>query len=94
LDSERDKKLAELLISAQQGNQVAYERFLIGTATILRRYLGKKMEIDFVEDVLQETLLSIHRFLHTYLKGVMILSAALFYNVEVGQRRNKNAINQ
>jgi len=52
------------------------------------------MEIDFVEDVLQETLLSIHRFLHTYLKGVMILSAALFYNVEVGQRRNKNAINQ
>jgi RNA polymerase sigma-70 factor (ECF subfamily) len=69
LDSERDKKLAGLLASAQQGDQIAYEGFLIETATILRRYLSKRMEIDFVEDVLQETLLSIHRFLHTYLTG-------------------------
>jgi len=27
------------------------------------------MEIDMVEDVLQDTLLSVHRFLHTYLPG-------------------------
>jgi RNA polymerase sigma-70 factor (ECF subfamily) len=69
LDSERDKKLAGLLILAQQGDQVAYENFLIETAGILRRYLSKRMDIDLVEDVLQDTLLSIHRFLHTYLPG-------------------------
>jgi RNA polymerase sigma-70 factor (ECF subfamily) len=69
LDSERDKKLAGLLGQAQQGDQVAYEEFLIETAVILRGYLGKRMEYQMVEDVLQDTLLSIHRFLHTYLPG-------------------------
>jgi RNA polymerase sigma-70 factor (ECF subfamily) len=69
LDSERDKKLAGLLGLAQRGDQVAYEEFLIETAAILRGYLGKRMEYQMVEDVLQDTLLSIHRFLHTYLPG-------------------------
>ena len=69
LDSDRDKKLAGLLSQAQTGDQVAYEEFLSETASVLRRYLNKRMEIDMVEDVLQDTLLSVHRFLHTYLPG-------------------------
>jgi RNA polymerase sigma-70 factor (ECF subfamily) len=69
LDSERDRKLAGLLVLAQQGDQVAYEEFLIETAGILRRFLSKRMDFDMVEDVLQDTLLSVHRFLHTYLPG-------------------------
>src|SRR4030095_11979961 len=32
-------------------------------------FLGRRMEYQMVEDVLQDTLLSIHRFLHTYLSG-------------------------
>lgn len=69
LDSERDKRLAGLLMKAQQGDQIAYEEFLIETASILRSFISKRMEIDVVEDVLQDTLLSVHRFLHTYLPG-------------------------
>lgn len=69
LDSERDKKLTGLLTLAQQGDQVAYEEFLIETAVILRGFLGRRMEYQMVEDVLQDTLLSIHRFLHTYRSG-------------------------
>jgi RNA polymerase sigma-70 factor (ECF subfamily) len=69
LDSERDTKLAGLLILAQGGDQIAYEEFLIETAEILRRFLSKRMDFDMVEDVLQDTLLSVHRFRHTYLPG-------------------------
>lgn len=69
MDHERDKKLAGLMVLAQGGDHAAYEEFLVETAAILRRYLAKRMEIEMVEDVLQDTLLSIHRFLHTYLPG-------------------------
>ena len=69
LDSERDKALAGFLALAQQGDQAAYERFLIEAAGILRKFLRKRMETEMVEDVLQDTLLSIHRFLHTFLPG-------------------------
>ena len=69
MDSERDNELASLLILAQQGDQVAYEKFLIGAAAVLRKFLSRRMEIAMVEDVLQDTLLSVHRILHTYLPG-------------------------
>jgi RNA polymerase sigma-70 factor, ECF subfamily len=69
LDSEIDKKLAGLLVLAQQGDKVAYEEFLIETSVRLRGYLSRRMEYDMIEDVLQDTLLSIHRFIHTYLPG-------------------------
>jgi RNA polymerase sigma-70 factor, ECF subfamily len=67
LDSETDKKLAGLLVEAQRGDKVAYEQFLIEASVILRGYLRRRMEYEMVEDVVQDTLLSIHRFLHTYL---------------------------
>ena len=67
MDQQRDKKLAALLCKAQQGDQKAYEEFLNEAAMILRRFLTKRMDLEMVEDVLQDTLLSVHRFLHTYL---------------------------
>jgi RNA polymerase sigma-70 factor, ECF subfamily len=69
LNSERDKTIAGLLILGQQGDQSAYETFLIEAAAILRAYLRKRMDSEMVEDVLQDTLLSIHRFRHTFLAG-------------------------
>jgi len=69
LDSERDMRLAGLLVLAQGGDQIAYEKFLTETAGILRRFLSKRMDFDMVEDVLQDTLLCVHRFRHTYLPG-------------------------
>lgn len=69
VDSERDKQLAPLLVQAQLGDPAAYEKFLIEISKILRKYLYKRVETDVVEDVLQETLLSIHRVRHTYIPG-------------------------
>jgi RNA polymerase sigma-70 factor (ECF subfamily) len=70
LDADRDRELAALLAEAQDGNQVAYEAFLVGASAELRGFLSRRMgNVEAVEDVLQDTLLSIHHARHTYLPG-------------------------
>ena len=70
MDAERDQRLAGLLTEAQDGDGASYERFLLEVSRLLRRYLVKRMgDVETVEDVLQETLMSIHRARHTYLPG-------------------------
>jgi RNA polymerase sigma-70 factor (ECF subfamily) len=67
VDSFRDQELARLLAQAQGGDQAAYETFLREASGVLRGFLARRMgNVDMVEDVLQETLLSIHRARHTY----------------------------
>ncbi len=67
----RDQQLAELLIRAQDGDQAAYESFLLETSGLLRAFLARRMNSarDRVEDVLQETLLTVHRARHSFLPG-------------------------
>ncbi len=67
----RDQQLAELLARAQGGDQPAYESFLREASEVLRAFLRKRMASagDRVEDVLQETLLTLHRARHSYLPG-------------------------
>jgi RNA polymerase sigma-70 factor (ECF subfamily) len=69
LNSNLDQKLASLLRQAQKGNASAYEDFLREVSVVLRPFLKKRMEKAEAEDVLQETLLSIHRSRHTFLPG-------------------------
>ncbi|MBT7542904.1 MAG: sigma-70 family RNA polymerase sigma factor [Gammaproteobacteria bacterium] len=70
MNSSKDKKLSELFIKAQNGNDLAYELFLMETAKILKSFLNKRMNSSSnAEDVLQETLLSIHNSRHTYLSS-------------------------
>lgn len=70
LDSQRDLELAILLAQAQKGDVDAYERFLREASTIARAFLARRIESDdVVEDVLQETLISIHQARHSYLPG-------------------------
>jgi RNA polymerase sigma-70 factor (ECF subfamily) len=62
--------LAGLLVEAQEGDTAAYERFLVGASEVLRPFLSRRMrDPEMVEDVVQDTLLSIHRARHTYLPG-------------------------
>src|SRR6476619_3483394 len=62
--------LARLLAAAQEGDTAAYERFLLEASVVLRRFLSRRMrDVDVVEDVLQDTLLSIHRARHTFRPG-------------------------
>ncbi|HET9396524.1 MAG TPA: sigma-70 family RNA polymerase sigma factor [Nitrospiraceae bacterium] len=67
----RDQQLADLLARAQAGDQAAYESFLREASVVLRAFLAKRMTTagDRVEDVLQETLLTLHRARHSFLPG-------------------------
>lgn len=68
MDKIKDRQLAELLVLGQQGDKNAYERFLLEAAHLLRTYLSKRMGgTEVVEDVLQDTLLSVHRARQTYI---------------------------
>ncbi len=52
---------------AQEGDEEAYRALLADVAALLRRYFSKHIrEVQDLEDVVQETLLSIHRGRHTY----------------------------
>ena len=70
MDPAHDNELAALLALAQQGDGAAYERFLLGACRVLRPFLARRMrEPELAEDVLQDTLLSVHRARHTHLPG-------------------------
>jgi RNA polymerase sigma-70 factor (ECF subfamily) len=66
-----DQRLAELLTRAQGGDEAAYESFLREASEVLRAFLAKRMTSasDRMEDVLQETLLTLHRARHSFLPG-------------------------
>ena len=52
---------------AQDGDRAAYEALLVEAAALVRTFVRKRLaQADGVEDVVQETLLSIHGDRHTY----------------------------
>jgi len=60
----------ELLAAAQRGDGVAYRRFLIAVTPFLRARARRRIHADdAVEDVVQETLLTVHRIRHSYEPG-------------------------
>lgn len=63
-----DHTLGELMCRAQAGDAKAYERLLGETARLVRDFARRRMT-GSVDDVVQETLLSIHRYRHSYTPG-------------------------
>lgn len=67
MDPAIEHQLSELLRRAQEGDRGAYERFLFQVrhllTALLRNQVGATGAID---DIVQETLVSIHRSRHTY----------------------------
>lgn len=60
-------ELADLLIRAQAGDQVAYRLFLQALLPYLRKLAGRKLgRVEDAEDAVQETLRSIHAIRNTY----------------------------
>lgn len=58
---------AMLMVSAQAGNESDYRALLSEIAPAITRYLNARFgHHDFVEDCVQEVLLSIHQARHTY----------------------------
>ncbi len=61
-----DASLARLAALAQRGDRVAYATFLGECQRWLRRYFARKVGAEFLDDLVQETLLSIHAKLASY----------------------------
>lgn len=63
----QELEFATLFVQAQQGDGEAYERCLIGLAVQLRAYVrARSGDVPWVDDVVQDTLLSVHNARHTY----------------------------
>ena len=83
-----------LLAAAQKGDADAYRRFLLVilpfVRTVARRYLRSD---DAVEDVVQDTLLTLHRVRHTYQPGrpvkPWLAAIATRRAIDAGRRRGR-----
>jgi len=64
-----DDQWGELLAEAQRGNSVAYRQFLRSILPFARSIARRYAAIDDVEDIVQESLLTVHRVRHTYEPG-------------------------
>jgi RNA polymerase sigma-70 factor (ECF subfamily) len=62
-----DDGLRQLIVAAQAGDQAAYRAALAAVVPIVRR-VARALGVlpPSIDDVVQETLLSMHRLLHTY----------------------------
>lgn len=55
------------MAAAQAGDRIAYERVLADSVTLIRNVArGRGVAVDALDDVVQETLLTVHRVRHTY----------------------------
>ena len=55
-----------MMAAAQKGDKRAYHEALTLCEAWLKKYLGTRLAPDQVDDVIQETLLAVHRKRHTY----------------------------
>jgi RNA polymerase sigma-70 factor, ECF subfamily len=68
MNAEVESELGELMVAAQRGDGAAYASFLKKATSPLRSFLERKMKSsEHVDDVLQDTLIAIHKARHTYL---------------------------
>ncbi len=67
MDPESEQQLACLFQRAQAGDRASYQQFLVWTRQLVTRALRSRVRSTAeLDDVVQETLLSIHRYRHTY----------------------------
>jgi RNA polymerase sigma factor (sigma-70 family) len=67
LIDEADHKRTTLMVAAQAGDRIAYEALLRGCVALIKSVAYRqRVPLDCVDDVVQETLLTIHRARHTY----------------------------
>jgi RNA polymerase sigma-70 factor (ECF subfamily) len=66
-NSEKDAAWAAMMASAQAGDQRAYATLLSDIAPVLRALVRRqRVAPTYVEDVVQDVLLAVHRVRHTY----------------------------
>jgi RNA polymerase sigma factor (sigma-70 family) len=66
-EEEIDRQRAAWMAAAQVGDRVAYERLLHDCIPFIERVArGQGVRFEFIDDVVQETLLTVHQARHTY----------------------------
>jgi RNA polymerase sigma-70 factor (ECF subfamily) len=64
---EQEAELGRLMIASQQGDRQAYEALLARVAALVQAYVRRRVgDAAWVEDVVQECLIALHRARHTY----------------------------
>lgn len=67
MDADLDRWLSELMTRAQDGDRRAYEALLIEVMKLVTEFARNRLRgADGTEDIVQETLLAVHRARHTY----------------------------
>lgn len=67
MDPESEQQLACLFERAQSGDRASYQQFLVLTRQLVTSSLRSRVRsMAELDDIVQETLLSIHRYRHTY----------------------------
>lgn len=67
MDDQLEHQLVTWVRETRQGNSGSYQSLLSEVVKLLRPYFQRRLDKkELAEDLVQETLLSIHRFLHTY----------------------------
>jgi len=61
-----DARLSALMAAAQAGDRNAYAALLRDCVPMVRRVAGRRAPPDRIDDVVQETLLTVHKARHTY----------------------------
>src|SRR5580765_6037830 len=67
MTSQQERQATDLMIRAQQGDQLAYAELLTVLANAARRYSRNRLgDVPWLDDVIQETLLTVHSARRTY----------------------------
>jgi RNA polymerase sigma-70 factor (ECF subfamily) len=65
--ADQERQAASLMRLAQAGDQVAYASLLVLLTSITRQYARARLgAVPWIDDIVQETLLTVHRARHTY----------------------------
>lgn len=66
-DESRDQRRAAWMAAAQAGDRRAYEKLLVDSVALIRAVARRRgVAQDHLDDVVQETLITVHRVRHTY----------------------------
>jgi RNA polymerase sigma-70 factor, ECF subfamily len=67
---EQERQSMSLMRQAQDGDQEAYATLLVLLTSVTRRYVrGRAGSVNWIDDVVQETLITVDRARHTYDPG-------------------------
>ncbi len=70
MHSKDETYLYELMIASQKGDASQYHKFLERVSILLTPFIQKKVtHSEFVDDILQDTLVAIHNSRHTFIPG-------------------------